>query len=66
MTDARDPAEAGADRRDRRDRRDDEPTTEDDRERDAATSGDDPNDLDADNAVEADSIETLDPENPPA
>ena len=63
MTDARDPAEAGADRRDRRN---EEPTTEDDREQDAATGGDDSNDLDADNAVEVDSIETLDPEKPPA
>lgn len=32
--------------------------------RDAST-GDDANDLEADNAVEADTIETLDPENPP-
>ncbi|MDR5699691.1 hypothetical protein [Agromyces aerolatus] len=31
-----------------------------------AVDGDDANDLEADNAVEADTIETLDPENPPA
>lgn len=35
-------------------------------EQDAASPGEDPNDLEADNAVEADSLETLDPENPPA
>jgi hypothetical protein len=29
------------------------------------TTGDDANDLDADNAVEQDQIETLDPDNPP-
>jgi hypothetical protein len=31
-----------------------------------ASTGDEANDLEADNAVEADTIETLDPENPPA
>jgi len=32
----------------------------------ADANGTDANDLEADNAVEADTIETLDPENPPA
>ncbi|MFB9310854.1 hypothetical protein BJY17_003330 [Agromyces hippuratus] len=63
MTDARDADAAGAGRRAARDGR---PAVEDDREPEAATGGDDPNDLEADNAVEADSIETIDPENPPA
>ena len=56
-----------------RDRADDERTAADDMEtaeedaaQDAASQGDDPNDLEADNAVEADSLETLDPDNPPA
>ncbi|HEY9323897.1 MAG TPA: hypothetical protein VIP50_03115 [Agromyces sp.] len=41
-------------------------TAEEDAAQDAASQGDDPNDLEADNAVEADSLETLDPDNPPA
>jgi hypothetical protein len=35
-------------------------------EREAASRGGEPDDLEADNAVEADSLETLDPDNPPA
>lgn len=45
---------------------DDMETAEEDAAQDAASQGDDPNDLEADNAVEADSLETLDPDNPPA
>ncbi|MFC9560449.1 hypothetical protein [Agromyces sp. NPDC056965] len=63
MTDARDPVGTGADQRTARERR---PNADDDREQEETTGGDDPNDLDADIAVEADSVETLDPENPPA
>lgn len=42
---------------------DENPATELNRD---ASTGDEANDLEADNAVEADTIETLDPENPPA
>lgn len=45
---------------------DDMETAEEDAAQDAESQGDDPNDLEADNAVEADSLETLDPDNPPA
>jgi hypothetical protein len=44
-------------------------TVEEDAAQDAAArgdDGDDANDLEADNAVEADSLETLDPDNAPA
>ena len=43
-------------------------TAEEDAAQDAAAQGDDDdaNDLEADNAVEADSLETLDPDNAPA
>ncbi|AWB94760.1 hypothetical protein DCE93_03055 [Agromyces badenianii] len=45
---------------------DDMETAEKDAAEEAASHDDDPNDLEADNSVEADSIETLDPDNPPA
>ena len=41
------------------------PTTEDDTDGELER-GDDPNDLDADNAVEEDTLETVDPDNAPA
>ncbi|MFB6610492.1 hypothetical protein ACFCVO_09245 [Agromyces sp. NPDC056379] len=63
MTDARDPAGSGADKRAAGERR---RSADDDLEQEESTDGDDPNDLEADIAVEADSVETLDPENPPA
>lgn len=63
MTDARDPAGSGADNRTAGERR---RSADDDREQEESTDGDDPNDLEADIAVEADSVETVDPENPPA
>lgn len=56
----RDPAD------DERTAADEMETAEEDAAQDAASQGDDPNDLEADNAVEADSLETLDPDNPPA
>jgi len=64
MTDSRDTTQRHND--ENRNAADDMETAEEDAAQDAATEGDDPNDFDADNAVEADSIETLDPDNPPA